>query len=60
MKSDVPIQILIFMIIGIVVLVVAIFFATNIFKSASTSANTSFNYINSTFHNVTNETLLIK
>jgi predicted negative regulator of RcsB-dependent stress response len=57
MKNNVAIDIVIIIVIALVILVLAILFGYKIFLGGSTASNESFNFINSSFNNVTNQSI---
>ena len=57
MKNDISIDMIIYIIIGIAILVLAIFFVGRIYYGGNYASNSSFNYINSTMENVTNTSI---
>jgi len=57
MKNNVAIDITIIIVIALVILVLAILFGYKIFLGGNTASNESFNFINSSFNNVTNQSI---
>lgn len=57
MKNSVAIDMVIIIVIALVILVLAILFGYKIFLSGNTASNQSFNFINSSFNNVTNQSI---
>ncbi|BFI73394.1 hypothetical protein YN1_3810 [Nanoarchaeota archaeon] len=57
MRNDISIDMIIFIIIGLIILILAAFFVAKIYYSGYNTANQSNNFINSTFENVTNTSI---
>ena len=57
MKNNVAIDVIIIIVIALVILVLAILFGYKIFLGGSTASNQSFNFINSSFNNITNQSV---
>ena len=57
MKNNVAIDVIIIIVIALFILVLAILFGYKIFLGGSTASNESFNFVNSSFNNVTNQSI---
>ena len=57
MKNSISIDIVIILIIALVILVLAVMFGYKIFLGGNTASNQSFNFINSSFNNITNQSI---
>jgi hypothetical protein len=57
MKNSVAIDMVIIIVIALIILVLAILFGYKIFLGGNTASNQSFNFINNSFNNVTNQSI---
>jgi len=57
MESSISIDIVIILLIALVILVLAVMFGYKIFLGGNTASNQSFNFINSSFSNITNQSI---
>ena len=57
MESSISIDIVIILLIALVILVLAVMFSYKIFLGGNTASNQSFNFINSSFNNITNQSI---
>jgi len=57
MKNSVAIDMVIIIVIALFILILAILFGYKIFLGGNTASNQSFNFINNSFNNVTNQSI---
>ncbi|NAZ26222.1 MAG: hypothetical protein GU343_01640 [Nanoarchaeota archaeon] len=57
MKNSIAIDMVIIIVIALVILVLAVFFGYKIFLGGNTASNQSFNFINNSFNNITNQSI---
>ncbi|MFZ8800995.1 MAG: hypothetical protein ACO2ON_02330 [Candidatus Nanopusillus sp.] len=57
MKNSISIDMVIILIIALVILVLAVMFGYKIFLGGNTASNQSFNFINNSFNNITNQSI---
>ena len=57
MKNSISIDMVIILVIALVILVLAVMFGYKIFLGGNTASNQSFNFINNSFNNITNQTI---
>ena len=57
MKNNIAIDMIIIIVIALIILVLAILFGYKIFLGGNTASNQSFNFINNSFNNVTNQSI---
>jgi flagellar basal body-associated protein FliL len=57
MKNSIAIDIIIILIIALVILVLAVMFGYKIYLGGNTASNQSFNFINNSFNNITNQSI---
>ncbi|MGC9132907.1 MAG: hypothetical protein ACP5GJ_00675 [Nanopusillaceae archaeon] len=57
MKNDISIDTLIIIIIAIILLILAIVFVFGIYKGGANASNQSFNFINGSLNNLTNQSI---
>ncbi|MDT7890917.1 MAG: hypothetical protein RQ869_02520 [Candidatus Nanopusillus sp.] len=57
MKNSISIDMVIILVIALVILVLAVMFGYKIFLGGNTASNQSFNFINNSFNNITNQSI---
>jgi len=57
MKNSVAIDMVIIIVIALFILILAILFGYKIFLGGNTASNQSFNFINNSFNNITNQSI---
>ena len=57
MKNSVAIDMVIIIVIALFILILAVLFGYKIFLGGNTASNQSFNFINNSFNNVTNQSI---
>jgi predicted negative regulator of RcsB-dependent stress response len=57
MKNSIAIDMVIIIVIALVILVLAVLFGYKIFLGGNTASNQSFNFINNSFNNITNQSI---
>jgi len=57
MKNSIAIDMVIIIVIALVILILAVLFGYKIFLGGNTASNQSFNFINNSFNNVTNQSI---
>ncbi|MFZ8855935.1 MAG: hypothetical protein ACO2OX_01920 [Candidatus Nanopusillus sp.] len=57
MKNSISIDMIIILVIALVILVLAVMFGYKIFLGGNTASNQSFNFINNSFNNITNQSI---
>jgi predicted negative regulator of RcsB-dependent stress response len=57
MKNSIAIDMVIIIVIALVILVLAVLFGYKIFLGGNTASNRSFNFINNSFNNITNQSI---
>jgi len=57
MKNSIAIDMVIIIVIALVILVLAVLFGYKIFLGGNNASNESFNFINNSFNNVTNQSI---
>jgi len=57
MKNSISIDMVVILIIALVILVLAVMFGYKIFLGGNTASNQSFNFINNSFNNITNQSI---
>jgi predicted negative regulator of RcsB-dependent stress response len=57
MKNSIAIDMVIIIVIALVILILAILFGYKIFLGGNTASNQSFNFINNSFNNITNQSI---
>jgi hypothetical protein len=55
MKNSISIDIVIILVIALIILILAVMFGYKIFLGGNIASNQSFNFINNSFNNVTNQ-----
>ena len=57
MKNDISIDMVIILVIALVIVVLAVMFGYEIFLGGNAASNQSFNFINNSFNNITNQSI---
>ena len=57
MKNNIAIDMVIIIVIALFILVLAVLFGYKIFLGGNTASNQSFNFINNSFNNITNQSI---
>jgi flagellar basal body-associated protein FliL len=57
MKNSISIDMIIILVIALVILVLAVMFGYKIFLGGNIASNQSFNFVNNSFNNITNQSI---